>query len=603
MLVRGLHLKWWIVACGLMVSGWGVARSLQAAPVAEAWRPVTTERLFGMQYVPKFNESNGRGAWDGTRERGIAQHLELGVQVSREGVLWRHYEPEPGQHPHLADFDDMVKQITRHRMHVVAMVSDTPLWAATNTKDQATARFSPPRGLDEPIYANGTDTPDASGACNPKNTWASALTHMATRYRGRIQHWQIWNEPDYPDGDHQASTNSRRSWQGSAKDYVRLLEVASIVLKRIDPQSQILVGGLGHPHYLQAILEHGGGPYFDQLDFHAYGKPGSDKALQAFEQVRDAMATVLKQAGYNKTLTCSETGYTAAEPITQADYITKLYATALATDVQSVMYYATCNPSWQQMGLVDWATLTQRTRGFWAYQQAQARLGPIMSLRRIHTRDIRGIHGRRHDGTEVIVAWAADSATAKHAVLRSPPVNHAWHIYDNLGHPKGRTQANTPLHWSLDEHPIYVESSAYLVSGTERPNPPLPRKNLPFMGAIASSEAAGFTAAQTIDLDWNTAWLPAQLGIAANSLTLTLAHPTRTKGFWLKTSPTPPDTWFEVQLQASGKPFRTVVSRLVRHDWKRDYVAFPETDSAKAVRIVWHNPKRRPVSAQVFECE
>jgi beta-glucosidase/6-phospho-beta-glucosidase/beta-galactosidase len=49
--------------------------------------------------------------------------------------------------------------------------------------------------------------------------WEAFVRRMAQHYRGRINHWIIWNEPDVWDQDHPGST-----WAGSEEDYYRLLK-------------------------------------------------------------------------------------------------------------------------------------------------------------------------------------------------------------------------------------------------------------------------------------------------------------------------------------------------------------------------------------------
>src|SRR5687768_4499401 len=121
----------WLVGSGLVLGTLGAIFVAQDRPAtaaratAEVAREVRARHVFGMQFVPKFDEKKGQGAWNGTRDRGIAMHKELGVQVSREGFIWRHLEPErSGVRPHQADFDDVVNRLGKAGIAMQAMVTE-----------------------------------------------------------------------------------------------------------------------------------------------------------------------------------------------------------------------------------------------------------------------------------------------------------------------------------------------------------------------------------------------------------------------------------------------------------------------------------------------
>lgn len=97
---------------------------------------------------------------------------------------------------------------------------------------------------------------------------------LAARYRGRVQAYQVWNEP-----------NLAREWGGHVPDpsgYVELLRTCYVAIKEADSEALVISAGLsptgsGPPEaipdmaYLVAMYEAGAAPYFDLLGLNASG--------------------------------------------------------------------------------------------------------------------------------------------------------------------------------------------------------------------------------------------------------------------------------------------------------------------------------------------
>ena len=112
-------------------------------------------------------------------------------------------------------------------------------------------------------------------------------TAVATRYRGRISHYQVWNEPNiYPE------------WGNNPIDpagYADMLCRAYAALKAVDPDIVVISGAiaptialdgsrdLSDLVFLQALYDHGGGDCFDVLSAQGYGlRSGpTDRRLRA----------------------------------------------------------------------------------------------------------------------------------------------------------------------------------------------------------------------------------------------------------------------------------------------------------------------------------
>jgi len=136
--------------------------------------------------------------------------------------------------------DGIVNQELAQGRELVGILLGVPDWA----NDNQGARV-PPKGL----YLAYDD---------PGNLWGQFVTRIASRYRGRIRHWVIWNEPDVWDLSHPGAT-----WVGSVEDYYQLVKVAYLAAKAANPQSVIHLAGMtywwdygyGRPLYFQRLLD------------------------------------------------------------------------------------------------------------------------------------------------------------------------------------------------------------------------------------------------------------------------------------------------------------------------------------------------------------
>ncbi|HEY3288683.1 MAG TPA: beta-galactosidase, partial [Anaerolineae bacterium] len=120
--------------------------------------------------------------------------------------------------------------------------------------------------------------PEGRGSTNgpPKDlrNFANYCAAIATRYKGRIAAYQIWNEP-----------NLAREWGGNPPDpkqYVEMLRQCYLSIKAVDPIALVISAGLsptgdGLPNaipnveYLEGMYKAGAQPYFDLLGVNAPG--------------------------------------------------------------------------------------------------------------------------------------------------------------------------------------------------------------------------------------------------------------------------------------------------------------------------------------------
>jgi hypothetical protein len=130
----------------------------------------------------------------------------------------------------------------------------------------------------EPTWASGQVYPnDAKVIMSPPRNYqdfADFAYAVASRYKGRVAAYQIWNEP-----------NLAREWSGQAPnpvDYARLLKTGFEAIKRGDEAAYVITAGMApttrndkvampDTTFVKQMYAAGAKPYFDMLGVHGAG--------------------------------------------------------------------------------------------------------------------------------------------------------------------------------------------------------------------------------------------------------------------------------------------------------------------------------------------
>ncbi len=110
--------------------------------------------------------------------------------------------------PDWSRFDRMIELARRDDVKLLGILRGSPLWLARCSK------------------------------CAPRDPgeWGRLAGGIAAHARGRIDHWEILNEPD-----------ARWAFTGDAADYARMLNAAYDAIKREAPDAQVVFGGVERP--------------------------------------------------------------------------------------------------------------------------------------------------------------------------------------------------------------------------------------------------------------------------------------------------------------------------------------------------------------------
>ncbi len=174
---------------------------------------------------------------------------EAGFRWVKQEFPWREIERKNKGDWQWENSDRLMSQIEMHQLKIIARLGSQPIWAA----DAEMPAIAPPKNLQD---------------------FYDYVFAVASRYKGRIQAYQIWNEP-----------NLAREWgekPPSPTEYVALLKVGYQAVKAADPNAVVISAGLAPTtrhdaqampdiYFIQGMYDVGGAPYFDALGVNAAG--------------------------------------------------------------------------------------------------------------------------------------------------------------------------------------------------------------------------------------------------------------------------------------------------------------------------------------------
>lgn len=200
------------------------------------------------------------------REQSLKLIRDAGYKWIRQPFTWSDIEihakgdfEDRRNEPHRSawdKYDNIVDLAQQNDLSIIARLGAPPAWAHAGYADLGD--FGPPANVED--FADFVET-------------------LAQRYKGRITHWQIWNEPNiYPEWGNQ---------HANPEDYAQMLCLAHERLKKVDPNNVVIAaalaptvgqdgggyagGGLDDLIFLQRMYAAGAGECFDVAAAQGYG--------------------------------------------------------------------------------------------------------------------------------------------------------------------------------------------------------------------------------------------------------------------------------------------------------------------------------------------
>jgi hypothetical protein len=326
--------------------------NIASAGTIQVLTPVTEAdaRLGLCDVLPGAPSSPGAPSW-------AQLAYNAGARVNRWEFRWDRIEPHRGQWNFGPDDAD-VGSSRQYNLALDGIIDGIPQWAVAPGQPRGNGI---PRGLWRP-------------AGSTRNLWADFLRGLVAHYRGVVSYWEIWNEPDL-----------KFFWNGTARDYARLLKVASSVIRAADPNARVMVAGMVVPDLafagqVLADLRSGSStnsPPFDVAAWHAYGN-----ASALYTNLVRFRALLARDGFPSTPIWVTEDGFPASNPhgeARQAAYILQTVAYADAAGASHVLIYrASDDPSPTKWGVMT-AAGTPR-QGYVAYQVAAEYLSHSQAL-------------------------------------------------------------------------------------------------------------------------------------------------------------------------------------------------------------------------------
>jgi hypothetical protein len=271
------------------------ATLLLASPALGADKGIDTDLTWGI------------GSKNQTRTADMMK--DVGAGWTRVVISWHDMEPNQGSYSSslLSATDNAVNLSQARGIHVLINFVDAPTWATGSS-----ANSTPPR--------NNAD-------------FAHFVSDMVTRYRGKAEGYEIWNEQ-----------NTNRFWSTgvNAGQYANLLKDSYGAVKAADPAAKVVFGGLARNDYNFVNDAYSAvpnlGSYYDVMATHPYpdwslnGAPdqtlrnGDGRiGIQSFNGYREVRQVMLGH-GDDKPIWFTEFGWSTwsggVSQATQAAYTT-----------------------------------------------------------------------------------------------------------------------------------------------------------------------------------------------------------------------------------------------------------------------------------------
>lgn len=202
-----------------------------------------------------------------------------GARALRVSFGWDGLEPEDDRFDF--DFTDALVGIAEEQgVELTPYIAYTPAWAA-GVEPGGEAWHRPP--LDPAEFG------EIAG-------------ELASRYRGRVRSWELWNEPDNP-----------MFWTGTPEQLAELVRAGSRAVRAADPEARIVLGGVAWDsrYVLKLLRDHAVSADVDVVNIHAYHETWSPDGIEELVPYVLRVADAIALHGDGEPIWINEAGYSS----------------------------------------------------------------------------------------------------------------------------------------------------------------------------------------------------------------------------------------------------------------------------------------------------
>jgi hypothetical protein len=292
-----------------------------------------------------------------------AKWVRIGqYENSSEQVSWDWVEQTPGHYAVPENADEAIRSLLDNRISIeVQLQYSNPLYLEDKSKRPVRVTLPPP-GIgqgDKPVnpifLAPKTD--------EQIDAFLGYVRFMVGRYKGRINHWELWNEEDYDYwGPDIADKKEKGKWYGRV--FCRFADAVHTT----NSDAKVMFGGLANPRNLDfaeaalagcpgqvdlmAYHSYPGGPFGigkppEEID-PAYGGAAFRKGIESISGIRSDLKFWINEWGIDADAK-------GANPSVQARYLPRFYLEQRAHNIRGFVWEfmsATDGNEEDRMGIV-----------------------------------------------------------------------------------------------------------------------------------------------------------------------------------------------------------------------------------------------------------
>ncbi len=216
-------------------------------------------------------------------QRTLRMVREMGAPWVVEYFPWPYIEPKEDEFA-WGHSDTVIKYAENQGLRVIARLGWVPSWARPRASDSDVEEGATLTYLDAEHY----------------DDFADFVANFLGRYRGRVDHVIIWNEPNlsfewgYRPVDPEGYAELLREvYPRAHAANPRVIVLAGALAPTLEPKDS--AAGMSDLTYLRRLYEAGASPYFDALAAHAYGQGSPPEEAPASDTINFRRVELLRE--------------------------------------------------------------------------------------------------------------------------------------------------------------------------------------------------------------------------------------------------------------------------------------------------------------------